>query len=65
MSIKDVLEKEVFNIKDIMIIFQCKQAMAYKIIRQIRNFSDRLEISGHVHKKDYEDYINRPLGVSK
>ena len=59
MSIKEVMEKEVFNVKDIMIIFQCGQNAAYKLIREIRSVSDRLHLTGKVHKKDYEDYINR------
>lgn len=60
MTAQEILDtKEVFNIKDIMILYQCKEAMAYKIIKAIRSVSDRLELNGRVHKKDYFDYINR------
>lgn len=59
MSVQEVLQKEVFNVKDIETLCQCKKAVAYKIIRQIKTVSDRLGLTGKVHKKDYEDYINR------
>lgn len=61
MSTQEVLEKEVFTVKDIEVLFQVKQNVAYRIIKQIKSVSDRLQLSGRVHKKDYEDYINRPL----
>jgi len=59
MSVKEVLQKEVFNVDDIKIIFQVGKQSAYRIIREIKSVSDRLEISGRIHRKDYEDYINR------
>ena len=59
MTAQEVLQKEVFNVNDIKILCQCGLATAYKIIRQIKSVSDRLGLSGRIHKKDYEDYINR------
>ena len=59
MGAKMVMEKEVFNVNDIMIICQCGKNLAYKIIREIKSVSDRLNLSGRVHRKDYEDYLER------
>ena len=59
MAVKEVLQKEVFNVKDIMVLCQCGQSVAYRIIREIKSISDRLNLSGRVHKLDYEDYLNR------
>ena len=59
MTIQEILEKEVFNIEDIQVIFQCGKSTGYKIIRDIKAISNRVKLSGRVHKKDYEDYINR------
>ena len=59
MTIQEVLEKEVFNIEDIKVIFQCGKSTGYKIIREIKAVSDRIGLSGRIHKKDYQDYINR------
>ena len=57
--VQEILQKEVFNVEDIRIIFQCGKSTAYKIIREIKSVSDRICISGRVHKKDYEDFLNR------
>lgn len=54
-----ILDKEVFTVKDIEEIFQVKRTTAYKIMKEIKAVSDRLELAGRVHKKDYEDYLNR------
>lgn len=60
MSAREILEKkEVLCAKDIAIIFEINIQTAYKKIREIRSVSDRLGFSGKVHRKDYEDYINR------
>ena len=59
MAVNEVLQKEVFNVNDIMIICQCGKNLAYKIIREIKSVSDRLNLSGRVHRKDYEDYLER------
>ena len=60
-TLEEVLHKEVYKVGDIEVIFQVKKAQAYKIIRQVKSVSDRLNISGMIHRKDYEDYINRDL----
>lgn len=61
MTAKEILEtKEVFNVGDVAVVFSVGKSKAYKIMKQIKAVSDRLEISGRVHKKDYEDYVNRP-----
>ena len=59
MTLQEIMQKEVFNVKDIQVIFNVGQSKAYKIMRAIKSVSDRLEITGRVHRKDYEDYINR------
>lgn len=59
MTLQEIMQKEVFNVKDIEVIFNVGQGKAYKIMRAIKSVSDRLEITGRVHRKDYEDYINR------
>ena len=59
MSVEEILKKEVFNVNDIIILFGVGTTRAYKIIKDIRSFSDRINITGRVHRKDYEDYINR------
>ena len=42
------------EVKDIQVIFQCGKSTGYKIIREIKAVSDRVCLSGRVHKKDYE-----------
>lgn len=60
MGAKDILEqKEVLNVDDIMVIFQCKRNNAYKRMREIKSVSDILKVPGRIHKKDYFKYINR------
>lgn len=61
MTVQEVMEKEIFGVEDIKIIFQCGKSTAYKIIRQIKSVSDIINISGRIHKKDYLNYINRPI----
>ena len=59
MSVQEILQKEVFTVDDIKALCGLKKDRAYKLIREIRDYSDRLRISGKIHRKDYEDYINR------
>lgn len=61
MEVRQILEKEVLNVEDIKTIFGVGKNLAYKTIRQIKSVSDRIGIVGKVHRKDYEDYINRKL----
>lgn len=62
MTAREILDtKEVFSAEDIAVLFDVHIQTAYQKIREIRHYSDRLGFSGKVHKKDYEDYINRPL----
>ena len=58
-TLQEVLQKEVFTVRDIEVIFSVKQNVAYRIIRNIKAVSDRLELSGRVHRRDYEDYLSR------
>lgn len=51
--------KEVIRAKDIRAEFGVSLSTAYKIIREIKAVSDVLGISGMVHQKDYQAYINR------
>lgn len=59
MSLEEVMKKEVFTVDDIETIFSVKKARAYKIMKGIKSYSDRLNTSGRIHKKDYEDWLNR------
>lgn len=59
MPLEEVMKKEVFTVNDIETIFSVKKARAYKIMKGIKSYSDRLNTSGRIHKKDYEDWINR------
>lgn len=59
MSLKEILEKEVFTIEDIQAIFCVKRSSAYSIMKAIHSVSDRVGVKGRCHRKDYEDYINR------
>ena len=65
MEIKQILEKEVFNVEDVKQIFDIGTGRAYKKMREIKSISDRIGISGRIHRKDYEDYINRDLKGEK
>lgn len=58
-SVQQVLTKECFNVDDIAILFNLKKARAYRMLRQIKHYSDILGIAGRCHKKDYFKYINR------
>ena len=53
------LEKEVYSVEDLMQMTGLTKDTCYKIIRQVRHFRDSLGISGHIHRKDWEYYINR------
>jgi hypothetical protein len=59
MPLEEVMKKEVFTVNDIETIFSVKKARAYKIMKGIKSYSDRLNTSGRIHKKDYEDWLNR------
>ena len=59
MPLEEVMKKEVFTVNDIQTIFSVKKARAYKIMKGIKSYSDRLNTSGRIHKKDYEDWLNR------
>ena len=59
MTAQEILEKEVFTTKDIMILCDVEPHTAYKIMKSIRSVSDILGIKGIIHKKDYLNYINR------
>lgn len=58
-QIQQELQKECFNVQDICILFNVKICKGYKMLRQIKHYSDILEIPGRCHKKDYFKYINR------
>ena len=60
-TVSEILQQEVFNVSDIETIFKVKSGKAYKVMREIKAYSDRLKIGGRIHRKDYEDYINRNL----
>lgn len=60
MTAVEILEKkEVLNHQDMMIILQCKERTAYNTIKAIKSVSDRIGLSGRIHKQDYFDYLNR------
>lgn len=59
MTVQEVLQKEVFSVKDICVLLGCKTDKAYDFIKAIRSISDTLGWAGHCHKKDYEAWTNR------
>ncbi len=61
--VQEVLKKEIFTVADIGILFHMKRNVAYRIMKQIKDYSDRWKLSGRVHKQDYLDYINRPQNL--
>lgn len=59
LTAQQVLTKECFNVNDICVLFNVKIGKGYKMLRQIKHYSDILGITGRCHKKDYFKYINR------
>ncbi len=50
-------EKEVFDVYDIMDIFQCSKTMAQRRKREIKAISDITKNARTVHRIDYENYL--------
>ena len=49
---------ELISIQDMMhILGGCSYSFASRRIREVKHVSDRLNISGHIHKLDWEDYL--------
>lgn len=54
------MTKEVYSVKDIQeLLGGVSYNFACRKIREIKTVSDRLEIRGHVHRLDWEAYLNR------
>ena len=51
------MEKEVITIKDLQISLGVSYGTAAKKMREARAVSDRLHISGIIHKLDWQDYL--------
>ena len=51
--------KEIITIQDMMEMLSCSYSTASRTIRQVKAFSNLLEISGKIHRKDWEAYLNR------
>lgn len=62
MTAKELLEqKEAFTVDDICILINVKKGRAYKFIREVKAYSDRLQVNGRILKKDYLEYVNREV----
>ncbi len=49
---------ELISIEDMMCILGgCSYSFAARRIREVKHISDRLQISGHIHRLDWEDYL--------
>lgn len=54
------MTKEVYSVKDIQeLLGGVSYNFACRKIREIKTVSDRLEIRGHIHRLDWEAYLNR------
>lgn len=51
------MEKEVYSIKDMEQMLGVKYDTASRIVREARAVSDRLHISGRIHKLDWEEFL--------
>lgn len=52
--------KEIINVYDmIKILGGCSYSQACRKIREVKNFSNRLNIKGNIHVLDWQDYLNR------
>lgn len=52
--------KEVIGAYDMMkILGGCSYSQACKKIREVKHFSNRLNIRGFIHVLDWQDYLNR------
>lgn len=49
--------REVIKVKDMMEMLGMSYKTATKVIRQVKSVSDRLQISGVIHKLDWIDYL--------
>lgn len=52
-------ERQYLDVNDIMKIFDCKQTLAYKTIREIQSVSNIGHRAGRILVKDYEIWINK------
>lgn len=54
------MTKEVYSVKDVQeLLGGVSYNFACRKIREVKTVSDRLEIRGHIHRLDWEDYLNR------
>lgn len=54
------MEKEVYSVKDLQqILGGVSYSTATRKMREVKAFSDRLEIRGHIHRLDWDDFLNR------
>lgn len=54
------MTKEVYSVKDIQeLLGGVSYNFACRKIREVKTVSDRLEIRGHIHRLDWEAYLNR------
>ena len=52
--------KEIINVEDMQVILGgCSYSQACRKMREVKHFSNRLNIKGHVHVLDWQDYLNR------
>ena len=53
------MRKEIISIKDMQEMLGLSYATASKKIREVKAFSDVLGISGIIHEKDWQAYLDR------
>ena len=51
--------KEIITIQDMMEMLGCCYTTASRRIREVKAFSNVLNLSGKIHRKDWEAYLNR------
>ena len=52
------MEKEVYKVSDIQVMLgNVSYSVACRKMREVKAVSDRLNIRGIIHKKDWEDYL--------
>lgn len=54
----EIFAKDYLSIADVQILLGINYNAAAKIIREIRDQTDRLHMQGKIHVQDYIDYFN-------
>ena len=60
------MEREVYTVSDMQqILGGASYSVACRKIREVKSISNRLDIRGLIHKKDWEDYLDYRAQFSK